>query len=92
MSTDADVLAAVAFDERTPKVAVVLDVDECFIHCAKALRRSGIWDTSTWPGEGARPSPAAILTTHLDLDVSPDLVAADLEAAYQHTLWEHGGT
>jgi len=92
VSTHADVLAAVAFDERTPKVAVVLDVDECFIHCAKALRRSGIWDTSTWPEEGARPSPVAILTTHLDLDVSPDLVAADLEAAYQHTLWEHGGT
>jgi predicted pyridoxine 5'-phosphate oxidase superfamily flavin-nucleotide-binding protein len=75
ISTDPAVLAAVAFDDRTPKVAVVIDVDECYIHCGKALRRAGVWDTDSWPAEGERPSPAAILTAH----------------GYVHTLWEHGG-
>jgi PPOX class probable FMN-dependent enzyme len=92
ISTEADVLAAVALDGRTPKVAIVIDVDECYIHCAQALRRAGIWDVATWPEDGARPSPAAILTKHLDLDVDPALVEADLGASYVHTLWEHGGT
>ena len=41
-------LAATAIDGVRPKVAVVVEVDECFIHCAKALRRSGVWDPATW--------------------------------------------
>jgi uncharacterized protein len=92
ITTDPDVLSTLALDDRTPKVAVVIDVDECYIHCAKALRRAGIWDVSTWPADAERPSPVAILTKHLELDVAPELVEADLEAGYVHTLWEHGGT
>jgi uncharacterized protein len=91
MSTDPAVLEATAIDERTPKVAVVIEVSECYIHCAKALRRSGIWDRSQWPEVEARPSPAAIITRHLDLDVDPALVAADLEKGYEATLWMEGG-
>jgi len=39
----------------------------------------------------ARPSPATIITRHLDLDVDPALVAADLEKGYEATLWLEGG-
>lgn len=91
ISTDPDVLAATAIDARTPKVAVVIAVDECYIHCAKALRRAGVWDPDRWPEPGTRPSPAAIITTHLDLDIDPALVEADLERGYEATLWLEGG-
>lgn len=92
LTTDPAVLVATAIDGRLPKVAVVVDVEECYIHCGKALRRAGIWRPETWPADGARPSPAAILTSHLDLDVDADVVAADLETGYQKTLWERGGS
>lgn len=91
LSTDPDVLAATAIDDRTPKVAVVIAVDECYIHCAKALRRSGVWDPDRWPEPGTRPSPSAIITKHLDLDIDPALVEADLEQGYEATLWLEGG-
>lgn len=92
LTTDPSVLEATAIDGRMPKVAVVVEVDECFIHCGKALRRAGAWTPDTWPTDGARPSPAAIITRHLDLDIDPELVAADLEAGYERTLWERGGS
>lgn len=91
LTDDPAVLEATAIDERVPKVAAVVAVRECYIHCGKALRRAGAWDPSSWPADGERPSPAAIITQHLELDVDPQLVADDLEAGYKATLWEHGG-
>lgn len=91
LTTDPAVLEATEIDGRVPKVAVVVEVTECYIHCAKALRRAGIWDPSSWPAQDERPSPAAILVQHVDIDVDPALVEADLEAGYQATMWEQGG-
>ena len=91
LSTDPAVLSAVAFDQVNPRMAAVVHVTECYIHCAKALRRAGLWDPASRPAPEATPSPAAIMTTHLELDVDPSVVDADLEAAYQRTLWVGGG-
>lgn len=93
LTTDPEILEATTIDGRTPKVAVVVEVAEAFVHCAKALRRSGVWDPSTWgaaDGDDA-PSPSAALTAHLELEVEPEVVGADLELAYQETLWDPGG-
>lgn len=91
LTADPIVLDATAIDDRRPRMAVVVAVEECYVHCGKALRRAGVWDPGSWPVDGARPSPAAILTDHLGLDVDPEVVAADLEDGYRATIWEHGG-
>lgn len=33
---------------KTPHLAIGVDVEECFIHCAKAFKRSGLWKPSSW--------------------------------------------
>lgn len=92
LTEDEAIRAAVAIDGRVPKIAVVVDVVECYIHCGKALRRSGIWAPDTWPTKAEAPDPAAVLVDHLALDVEPALVQADLEAGYQATLWATGAS
>ncbi len=92
LTTDAEVLAAVAIDGRPPRVAIGVDVEACFIHCAKAFRRSGLWDPDTWPVPEDRPSAACILNDHLGLGLDPSVIEADLEAGYVATMWEPGGT
>ncbi len=91
LTTDPAVLDATTIDGRRPKMAVGIDVDACYIHCAKAFRRSDLWDQTTWPRTDDQPSAACILRDHLDIDVDPALIAADLEAGYQVTMWEPGG-
>jgi uncharacterized protein len=91
VSTDPDVLVATAVDGVTPKVAVVVEVEECFIHCAKALRRSGIWDPATWLPPEARTSAAAVIVDQFQLDIEPEVIEADLEEGYRTTLWQQGG-
>ena len=53
------------FDEMVvkghrPILAVVVDIDELFFHCAKAFMRSGLWKSETWDPEG-RVSRRAVI-------------------------------
>ncbi|MEJ7796731.1 MAG: pyridoxamine 5'-phosphate oxidase family protein [Nocardioides sp.] len=46
------------FDEmqvlgHRPVLAVVVEIEELFFHCAKAFLRSGLWKPETWDPEGA---------------------------------------
>lgn len=91
LTADPEVLAAVALDGRPPRTAVGVDVDACYIHCAKATRRSGLWQPDTWPSEEDRPSAACILNDHLGLDIDPKVIEDDLEDSYVKTMWEPGG-
>ena len=91
LTTDPEVVAACAFDGTKPRVAIGIDVDEVYLHCAKAFRRSGLWDPASWPSDDERPRAADIWRAHLDLDVPADVLEADLEAGYAVSMWQPGG-
>jgi PPOX class probable FMN-dependent enzyme len=92
VSTDAELRERCAIDGRVPRVAIVIEVDECYIHCGAALRRARVWDVDTWPARNERPSPSAILKTHLAIDVAVEDIEADLEQYHDHGIWHVGGT
>ena len=56
---EAPFLDALVVRGRRPGLALVVDVEEVFFHCAKAFLRSGLWDPTTWAPE-AVPSRAEI--------------------------------
>jgi PPOX class probable FMN-dependent enzyme len=90
LSTDPDVLAASAVDGKVPKIAIAVDVDEVFIHCGKALRRSGLWRPDDW----ADTSGLSVMTMIRDQaapGVDVEAVESALEDSYEKTLWETGG-
>ena len=92
LTTDPAVLDACAVDGRTPGVALGVEVLECYVHCAKALRRGGLWEPESWPAADDRPRPAAIIREHVELgDVPTEVIEADLEAGYGLTMWLPGG-
>ena len=91
LTTDPAVLDACAFPGTQPKLALGIDVDEVFLHCAKAFRRSRLWDPDTWPGAEERPSAGSVFRHQLKLDVPAELIDTDLERDYATTLWESGG-
>jgi uncharacterized protein len=91
LTTDPAVLEACAFEGTQPKLALGIDVDEVFLHCAKAFRRSGLWDPATWPAASDRPRAADIWRTHLDIDAPVEAIEDDLEQGYAASMWEAGG-
>jgi PPOX class probable FMN-dependent enzyme len=58
---DEEVLARLAVDGKRPLVGIVVEVEECFLQCAKAVIRSKLWDARPTGREGSRPSFAEIL-------------------------------
>lgn len=92
VTTDPAVLDACPVGDVRPKVVVGVTVEEAYIHCAKALRRAGLWDPAAWPDTTHLPSAACMLRDHLKLpDVEPEAIERDLEVAYEHTMWVAGG-
>lgn len=51
---DGEILDRLEVQGKRPKVAIGVEVEECFLHCAKAFKRSGLWERErsgpTWPG------------------------------------------
>jgi PPOX class probable FMN-dependent enzyme len=53
------------FDELTvkghrPLLAVVVDVEDVYFHCAKAFLRSNLWKPETWDPDGTAPRRAVL--------------------------------
>ena len=88
ITTDPAVLDAFTDQLRRPTSAIGIRIDEAYIHCAKSLRRAGLWEPGTWPGADTRPSPAQILLRHTGGEgkVTADQVEAGLEDAYTRDL------
>ena len=91
VTDDAAVLDACVVDGKRPRVAVVVEVTECYVHCAKAFRRAGLWDPSSWLDVDERPKPECILRDHLAWDGGAETVREVLEQGYEQTMWEVGG-
>src|SRR2546427_8249156 len=58
---DDDILEALTAHDKRPLVAIGVEVEECFFHCPKAFRRSGLWDPERWLDRAALPSMARVL-------------------------------
>lgn len=56
LSTDPELLRAMAVNDRTPTLAIVVSVSEVFLHCAKAFRRSRLWDPEARQDRKEMPS------------------------------------
>jgi len=66
ITDDAALLAASAVQGRTPRVGVLIEVREAYLHCAKAINRSGLWDPSRHINRDDLPSYGAMLVDHCE--------------------------
>jgi uncharacterized protein len=56
LSTDPQLLVRMAVDGKVPRLAIVVAIDEVFLHCAKAFRRSHLWDPAHRQDRSEMPS------------------------------------
>lgn len=85
---DEDLLNRMAVNGRSPLLAIGVEVDECFIHCAKALKRSQVWDPSSWQDKEGLPSAAKILFDHAKLPhTSVESIEKRLQEGYINRLY-----
>jgi uncharacterized protein len=91
ITLDPDLLALMAVNDRVPTVAIVVTVDEVFLHCAKAFRRSKLWDPAQRQDRREMPSLLKIIldqTTGAPEDEQEmKKIEAGLEEDYQKSMY-----
>jgi PPOX class probable FMN-dependent enzyme len=87
LTRDPEILRACDVPGRTADLAVGIAVETAFLHCAKALIRSRIWEPESWPSLEDLPSAARILRDHAQVDATVAHVELELAKAYSRNLW-----
>ncbi|MBQ0923871.1 MSMEG_1061 family FMN-dependent PPOX-type flavoprotein [Saccharopolyspora endophytica] len=80
---DPEVLARMQAEGRTPSLAIVVRVEEAFLHCGRALLRSRLWDPASQALAEEIPSPGEIAADQFGIDVDPEALNSILERGYQ---------
>ena len=83
---DEEILSRLEVQGKRPKVAIGVEIEECFLHCAKAFKRSGLWDRERWPDVASLPSMAKILWEQIDLQATAQCSVDDFERDMEDRL------
>jgi uncharacterized protein len=88
LSQDPALLQSMAVDGKAPKLAIVVHVEEAFLHCAKALKRSKLWDASRHQPRNVMPSLGRMIIEQTGrTDVKVEDADARIEKAYKENLY-----
>lgn len=85
---DDEILQQMKVRDKQPSLGIGIEVEECFIHCAKAFKRSGLWDSHTWVDQEELPSVPTILSSHVNsAEYTVDIINKGLQESYEKRLY-----
>lgn len=85
---DHDLLAKLAHRGNIPQLAIAVEVEEVFFHCAKAFKRSGLWNPAGWSDQSDRPSLGRILLDQTKVgNLTEEELSCTIEEAYRTKLY-----
>lgn len=95
VTRDPGLLADSAVDGKLPKFGVLVAVDEVFFHCAKAFRRSRLWDPTAQLARNTMPTLARMIMDQMaevaneapPAQAEVAAVDAEIEADYRTQLY-----
>jgi len=83
--TDPELLEPSAVEGKTPKLGILVEVDQVFTHCSKAFIRSQLWNPDQFVDRAELPSSGEV---HRSLNPSFDAEAYDAERAERYARRE----
>jgi len=91
LTTEPGILSRMTVKNRTPGLAIIISISEVFLHCAKAFRRSHLWNPDHFQDRKEMPSLVKMV---LDQTTGAPESAAeqkriddDLEEEYKNTMY-----
>ncbi len=87
LSCHEPLLASLAMQGKAPDMALIVDIDEAYMHCPRAFKRSKLWDPENWPAAGSVPTMAAILYEMFNPEESAEDFAREREERVKRELY-----
>lgn len=85
--TDPWLRERMAVNGKSPALAVVVKVEAAFIHCAKCVIRSHLWEPEFWPDLTGLAPLAQIIIDHANLTLDIDEYQKAIEENYRRELY-----
>ncbi|MBM6619574.1 pyridoxamine 5'-phosphate oxidase family protein [Bacillus suaedaesalsae] len=82
-----DLLEKMEVGQKIPQLGIIVKIEEIYIHCAKALIRSKLWSSETWPNRKELPTMATIVKAHAELKESTVEIEESLQESYTTRLY-----
>ncbi|MEV3375557.1 pyridoxamine 5'-phosphate oxidase family protein [Paenibacillus larvae] len=74
--------------EKTPLLGIGVEVEECYVHCAKAFKRSQTWEAGSWLNQDLLPKVSKMLVAHVNReDFTEEIIAKGLKESYEKRLY-----
>ncbi|MAZ03001.1 MAG: pyridoxamine 5'-phosphate oxidase [Sneathiella sp.] len=86
ISTDPELMKAHAVDGKLPRSVLLIKVTSAYMHCAKALIRSKLWDPETQVERNVFPTLGQVLADQI-AGMDAEQSDAYLEVAYKENLY-----
>lgn len=85
---DEKILDLMKVKDKKPLLGIGVEVEECFIHCAKAFKRSKVWETESWGDSDTLPSIPTILSDHVNsIEFTTEVIKKGLQESYEKRLY-----
>ncbi len=85
--SDGEVMKRFEVNGKLPKTALLLEVREAFMHCAKALSRSKLWEDDYKVERTALPRYAQILADHSRQSMSAEDIQNAIDEGEKTKMW-----
>jgi PPOX class probable FMN-dependent enzyme len=87
LTRDAGLLAPLALNGKTPKLGILIAIDQVFFQCAKALIRSKLWHPETPIERSEFPSFGQIARDQRRPNLTVEEVEAEVQNSYRTRLY-----
>jgi hypothetical protein len=87
ITRDPELLVAMRFQNKDPWFGIGVEIEECFMHCAKAFKRSHLWEPESWPDLATVPTGAQMLKAATGTPQTLDQIEEYLDESYRLRLY-----
>jgi PPOX class probable FMN-dependent enzyme len=87
VTTDPALLESMAVRGKIPRSGLVIKVEEVYLHCAKALIRSKLWDPETQVERSAFPTMGQVFKDQIDEIDDADQADREIQEGYVTRLY-----
>jgi len=87
ISVEPDLLASFAVDGKAPRSVIVTNVDVVYFQCARAVMRSGLWDTERFVDPKSMPSVGKMLSAITSGEINAENYDAEWPGRAAKSMW-----
>jgi hypothetical protein len=80
ITTDPDLVESMTVNGKSPKLVILVHVEEAMFHCGKALIRAKMWEPEKWQSVAGLPTYAQALIDHGKLTVATEDLQKGIES------------